>query len=324
MDVHTLEQAKQQWQSAADMMPQLICLLNGKGHLIRTNRTVERWGLGRVDDVKGLHLHAILHGDCADPECYFKSLWLSAVARLSCGERSECEVFDPVLRRHLSILVQPLVRPRHPLREAAAALTGAIAQVPPMVSALKVGGQRLYRLARRGETVERAPRPVRVHAWEWLAFDLPEASFRVVVSGGTYVRTLAHDLGERLGPGGALRSLRRLRSEPFGLEGAVTMRDLDTLTPAAALARAGVPLAEALRVLPAVTLDAAAAADLGHGRRPAVEPGGAPVGAGPRSVAFFGPGGTALALGGLEPAPDGRALACPRVVFPWAVRQGRP
>src|SRR5574340_736645 len=118
MDVHTIEKAKQQWQSAADMMPQLICLLNGKGHLIHTNRTIERWGLGRVDDVKGMHLHAILHRDCVDPQCYFNSLWLSAVAKLSCGDRTECEVFAPVLKRHFSLLVQPLVRPPQPLREA--------------------------------------------------------------------------------------------------------------------------------------------------------------------------------------------------------------
>ena len=57
MDVHTLEKAKQQWQSAADMMPQLICLLDGNGHLIHINRTIERWGLGRVADVRGRHLH---------------------------------------------------------------------------------------------------------------------------------------------------------------------------------------------------------------------------------------------------------------------------
>ena len=213
------------------------------------------------------------------------------------------------------------------VRAAAAGLTGTTAQVPPMVSALRVGGQRLYRLARRGETVERRPRTVHVHTWEWLGFALPEASFRVVVSSGTYVRTLAHDLGERLGTGGALRSLRRLRSEPFGLERAVTLRDLDQLTPAEVLGRAGVPLAEALRVLPAVRLEATAAAELGFGRRPEVECGSAPVGAGPRSVAFYGPDGDVLALGALEPAEVAgadRALACPHVVFPWAVRQGRP
>jgi tRNA pseudouridine55 synthase len=213
---------------------------------------------------------------------------------------------------------------------AATGFVGAIAQVPPMVSALRVGGQRLYRLARRGQTVERRPRTVHVHAWEWLGFDLPEASFRVVVSGGTYVRTLAHDLGERLGVGGALKSLRRLRSEPFGIERAVAMRDLDRGTPAEVLERAGVPLAEALRVLPAVTLDGPATAELGFGRRPEVARGDAPLAAGPRSVAFYGPDGGILALGELVPleAPGAvgadRALACPHVVFPWAVRQGRP
>lgn len=115
MDVQTLEKAKQQWQSAADLMPHLICLLNVKGHLIHTNRTIERWGMGKVDDVKGLHLHTILHGSCDDPDCYFHSLWLSSVARLACGESMEAEVFDPVLKRHLSVLVQPLLRPPHHL-----------------------------------------------------------------------------------------------------------------------------------------------------------------------------------------------------------------
>lgn len=118
MDVQTLEKAKQQWQSAADMMPQLICLLNGKGHLIHANRTVERWGLGRVADVRGQHLHAILHPDCTDPHCYFAPLWLGAVTRLAYGDHTECETFDPVLGRHLSFLVQPLVRPPRQLREA--------------------------------------------------------------------------------------------------------------------------------------------------------------------------------------------------------------
>lgn len=111
MDVHTLETAKQQWQSAADMVPHLICLLNGKGQLIHANRTIERWGMGKVADVRGVHLHTILHGACADPACYFNSFWLGALARLSCGDSTECEVFDPILERHLSVLVQPLLRP---------------------------------------------------------------------------------------------------------------------------------------------------------------------------------------------------------------------
>ncbi len=211
------------------------------------------------------------------------------------------------------------------LRAAAAAMVGDLEQVPPMVSALKVGGQRLHRLARRGITVERAARPIHVDAWEWLAFALPEATFRVRCSAGTYVRTLAHDLGARLGPGAALKSLRRLASEPFALERAATVRELSTIDSATLWARAGIDLDEALaRVRPDVVLDAAAAAEIGYGRRPAVAPGDAPIGAGVRSVVFRDATGRALALGGLEPAPqaDGSALACPHVVFPWARREG--
>lgn len=211
------------------------------------------------------------------------------------------------------------------LRRAALALTGEIDQVPPMVSALKVGGERLHALARRGIEVERPARRVRVSSWEWTEIALPEAGFRVTCSSGTYLRTLAHDLGMALGCGAALASLRRLRSEPFGLERAVTADQLDRRPREEILEHAGIPLDRALAVLPAVTLDAAAAAAVGAGGRPAVAPGDAPIAAGPRSVVFRDPAGAALALGELcaDPAGPGRALACPRVVFPWAVRSGR-
>ena len=211
------------------------------------------------------------------------------------------------------------------VRAASAAFVGDLQQVPPMVSALKIGGERLHRIARRGGTVERRPRPVRVSEWRWTAFALPEASFRVRCSGGTYVRTLAHDLGASLECGAALKALRRLRSEPFGLERAVTSGDLDRMAPAAVLAQAGIPLDEALEVLPSITLDEAAIAQVGHGQRPALAPPpGAVLGAGPRSIVAREPGGRVIALGELvpDPAGPGRALFCPRTVFPWAVRQG--
>src|SRR5439155_4960361 len=108
---------------------------------------------------------------------------------------------------------------------------GGSGQAPPMVSAIKVGGQRLYRLARHGVEVRREPRRVKVFTWEWLDFTLPTASFRLRCSGGTYVRTLAHDLGARLGTGAALETLRRLRSEPFGLERSLEWSELERLTP---------------------------------------------------------------------------------------------
>jgi tRNA pseudouridine55 synthase len=211
------------------------------------------------------------------------------------------------------------------LRTAALAFTGEISQVPPMVSALKVGGERLHALARRGIEVTRAPRRVVISSWEWLEIALPEARFRVRCSGGTYVRTLVHDLGLALGTGAALGGLRRLRSEPFSIEQAITLAELDRCTPEEALAKAGIPLDRALDVLPAVTLDAEAAAIAGAGGRPQVTPGAGPIAGGPRSVVFRDVDGRALALGELsaDPADSSRMLACPRAVFPWAVRSGR-
>jgi tRNA pseudouridine55 synthase len=195
-----------------------------------------------------------------------------------------------------------------------------------MVSALKVGGERLYRMARRGETVERRPRPIEIHAWEWLEFALPEACFKVTCSSGTYVRTLAHDLGGRLGVGATLMRLRRLASEPFDLTRAVTVADLDGLEPEAAIARAGIVLEEALAVLPRLELDEAGVEAIGHGRSvplPAGEGTGAPPAPG-RTIACFAPDGVALALGEVaaDARPDHPALVRPRVVFPWAVREG--
>jgi tRNA pseudouridine55 synthase len=171
---------------------------------------------------------------------------------------------------------------------------------------------------------------VRVSEWTWLAFAFPEARFRVRCSGGTYVRTLAHDLGQRLGCGAALATLRRLRSEPFGLERSVTLEELERDAADAVLARAGIPLDEALGVLPALTLEAGAAIQVGHGQRPAferraVEDAGVPIGAGPRSVVARDAGGRALALGEIvaDPARGGWVRLHPHVVFPWAARRGR-
>lgn len=220
---------------------------------------------------------------------------------------------------------RPVALDEAAVRAASAAFVGDLMQVPPMVSALKVGGQRLHQLARQGITVERAPRAVRVESWEWRSFALPEASFRVRCSGGTYVRTLAHDLGMALGVGGALASLRRLASAPFDLARAVDTGALSTLEPDELWARGGIPLDAALAaVLPSVTLEPAAVDEIGFGRRPAVAPGDAPVGAGARSVVFRDGAGRALALGGLESTPHAPdlALACAHAVFPWARREG--
>lgn len=210
------------------------------------------------------------------------------------------------------------------IREASRAFVGELDQVPPMVSALKVGGQRLHRLARRGVNVERAPRRVRVAEWTWLEFTPPDARFRVRCSGGTYVRTLAHDLGVRLGCGAALAALRRLRSEPFDLSRSVTLAQLQTLERDEILARGGVPLGEALAHFPRIEVLEAERSPLGHGH-PLLRPAGQmPALAGaPVPVVLADATGTPLAIAERRPDPLDTALARlqPRLVFPWAVER---
>jgi tRNA pseudouridine55 synthase len=107
------------------------------------------------------------------------------------------------------------------VRDAARGLTGAIEQVPPMVSAVKVGGRRLHALAREGIEVERQPRPVTVYRFEVMPVTTPGV-YRIEVecSSGTYVRVLAADLGEALGGGAHLRNLRRTRIGSVSAEAA--------------------------------------------------------------------------------------------------------
>lgn len=107
-------------------------------------------------------------------------------------------------------------------------LTGDIMQVPPMVSAVKVGGERLYTKARKGETVERAARPVTVREFILLSCDLPQVGFRVRCTRGTYARTLCYDVGEILGCGATLSSLRRTWVGPHSVENAVPVDALAT------------------------------------------------------------------------------------------------
>jgi PAS domain S-box-containing protein len=112
MDLQALERAKQQWQSAADAMPQLICLLNADGRLIHVNRTIEWWGMGAVADVRGRELHDLLHPGCDDPRCYFRRLWRQSAPARRNGRRSEHEAYDGRLQRHFVIRIQPLVSRR--------------------------------------------------------------------------------------------------------------------------------------------------------------------------------------------------------------------
>ncbi|GJQ33676.1 MAG: tRNA pseudouridine synthase B [Ignavibacteriaceae bacterium] len=111
------------------------------------------------------------------------------------------------------------------LKKAVEELTGEIEQIPPMYSAVAKNGTRLYSLARQGKTIEREPRKVVVEQFEITGYSHPVISFRVVCSKGTYIRVLAHDLGEKLGCGAHLSSLRRTAIGDFRVEDALTIQE---------------------------------------------------------------------------------------------------
>lgn len=114
------------------------------------------------------------------------------------------------------------------IREATGALTGNISQLPPMHSAIRIGGKRAYQFARKGQDIELKHRDVEVKEFEITDIALPEASFRIVCSKGTYIRSIARDFGNALGVGAYLAELCRTRIGNFRLEDALT---IDEVTP---------------------------------------------------------------------------------------------
>ena len=152
------------------------------------------------------------------------------------------------------------------LAAALARFVGEIEQIPPMYSALHHEGRRLYELAREGAEVARQPRKVMVHAITLEAVALPEVTFRVRCGKGTYVRTLAADLGEALGTGASLSRLVRTRVGPYHLDDAVPWDTLREAREGAALWTQLRPLDSALLELPALTLDARATQAFVHGQ----------------------------------------------------------
>jgi tRNA pseudouridine55 synthase len=184
-----------------------------------------------------------------------------------------------------------------------ARLTGEIHQVPSSVSAIKVNGQRAYKLTRAGQAPELAARPVTVYEFTVTAArtvdDFLDVDARVRCSSGTYIRALARDLGAALGAGGHLTALRRTAVGPYTLAGAHALKELEDQAEAAE--REGLthnpfvtPLAEAAATaFPRLNLTADEASQLAHGARLPV-PAACPAGSGP--VAAFAPDGTLVAL----------------------------
>ena len=141
------------------------------------------------------------------------------------------------------------------LEEALTKFRGDIEQIPPMYSAIKINGKKLYELARKGKEVERKPRPVTIHALTLEEQTAPdEYVIRVRCSKGTYIRTLCHDIGQVLGCGGAMSSLRRSMAAGFTLEQAVS---LDTVQDSEDRLSLLLPVDAYFSTFPALTVDAA-------------------------------------------------------------------
>ena len=165
------------------------------------------------------------------------------------------------------------------VRSAMASLVGDSMQRPPAYSAVKVGGRKLYEAARKGERLEAAPRRIRVDAFELLSMRIPDVDFRIVCSGGTYVRVLLADVGYALGCGAHLTALRRTAIGPFS-----AIDGVDPRAPGDPL-----PLERAVAHLPRLDLGPEEAVAAGHGRL--LGPAGI---AGPYAV--FGPDGRLIGI----------------------------
>lgn len=201
--------------------------------------------------------------------------------------------------------------PPIPTREAVVAAlraqVGTILQQPPNVSALKVEGRRAYDLVRKGEGVELAPRPVRIDRIECLTYEWPILNIEVDCGSGTYIRSIARDLGQALGCGGLIEQLERTRIGPFRIEDAADPRSVAPESIPALLR----PMAWAVSDLPVRRLDSEQVARVFRGQALAVDRlEGGPLDSG--EVGLLGPDGELVAIG--EVGPD-RVSIQPRKVL---------
>jgi tRNA pseudouridine55 synthase len=196
------------------------------------------------------------------------------------------------------IAIEP--SPRVPLlpeiERAAASLSGEVVQQPPAHSALKIKGQRAYDLARAGRTLVLAPRRVRIDRIAVLDYKWPRLELTIDCGGGTYIRSIARDLGEALGCGGFVESLVRTRIGPFGLEQAIDPKALSVES----LVHHLRPALDAVAGLPRLTLDGGQVEAVAQGRRLSTRDVWAVPGSG-GSVAIVDAAGTLVALGEIDP-----------------------
>lgn len=165
-----------------------------------------------------------------------------------------------------TVLTQrPVTTARSQAEEVLLSFLGEYEQIPPMYSALKVNGQKLYDLARQGKEIERAARAVTIYKMDIQEIALPVIRFKVSCSKGTYIRTLCHDIGEKLGCGGAMESLKRTASGSFQAEEALTLAQIEELRDSGRIMDAVLPVEKIFEAYDKVFAVRTAAAMLQNG-----------------------------------------------------------
>ena len=185
-----------------------------------------------------LHQKRIGHTGTLDPDAVgVLPVCLGRATRLADYLGGESKTYEAVLLLGRVTDTQDTsgeTREEHPVtcseeevRACIASFTGKQEQIPPMVSAKKVNGKKLYELAREGKEVERRPSVITIHQVEILALELPRVRMRVTCSKGTYIRTLCHDIGQALGCGGCMEELTRTRSGHFCIENTFRLCEIE-------------------------------------------------------------------------------------------------
>lgn len=187
---------------------------------------------------QGTGIRKVGHAGTLDPRASgLLVLCLGAATRLSEYISSSSKRYEAVVRFGAStrtydgdgevVSRSTQIPSREQVDAALQAFTGEIQQVPPPFSAVKIAGQRAYELARSGKDVDLGPRTVTIYALRVVDYQPPDLALEIECSAGTYIRSLAHDLGERLGCGAYLAALRRTKAGPFSLDQAVTLDRLE-------------------------------------------------------------------------------------------------
>lgn len=171
-----------------------------------------------------------------------------AVLRLGC-ETDTQDMTGTILTEKEAAVTEEQVK------EAVLSFVGEYDQIPPMYSAIKVNGKKLYQLAREGKEIERRPRRVQIYGIEIESIVLPEVTLRVECSKGTYIRTLCHDIGRKLDCGGAMKELVRIRVGRFGIEDALRLSEVEKLRDAGKLADKIISVDSIFAEYPKVTVE---------------------------------------------------------------------